>query len=157
MAKYDDASWHYGGDYPEDLHQENGATHIGMYMMWCIENNLVSDELLEDAETEIEKVKKREITGAEFLIDCCDGQLGDDDLTVLGNEFSRDYYNEDSEYAKKYNSYFSDYTQIFDEKAEEQDFAYETVYHIEDDFENYDLIKPIINQRFEEWKSYTEN
>ncbi|WP_262497415.1 DUF7832 domain-containing protein [Pedobacter caeni] len=30
MAKYDDASWHYGGDFPKDLPQINGATHIGM-------------------------------------------------------------------------------------------------------------------------------
>ena len=30
MAKYDDASWHYGGDFPDDLPEENGATHIGM-------------------------------------------------------------------------------------------------------------------------------
>jgi hypothetical protein len=39
MAKYDDASWHYGGDYPEDLPNENVATHIGMFLQWCIEND----------------------------------------------------------------------------------------------------------------------
>ena len=28
--KYDDASWHYGGDFPADLPQAAGATHIVM-------------------------------------------------------------------------------------------------------------------------------
>ncbi|WP_407405058.1 hypothetical protein [Chryseobacterium sp.] len=153
MAKYDDASWHTGGDYPEDLHEENAATHIGMYLMWCIENKLISEELIEHAPEQIQKVKNREITGAEFLIEYCDGQLDDDDLSDLGNLFSNDYYDEESLYAEKNNTYVDDYTQTFEKKAEEQDFAYETVYHIEDDFENYDLVQPIISQRFEGWKA----
>jgi len=32
MAKYDDASWHYGGEYPENISEENASTHIGMFL-----------------------------------------------------------------------------------------------------------------------------
>ena len=33
MAKYDDASWHWGAaDFPDDAPEENGATYIGMFM-----------------------------------------------------------------------------------------------------------------------------
>ena len=33
--KYDDASWHSGGDFPEGSPQEYGATHIALIMKWC--------------------------------------------------------------------------------------------------------------------------
>jgi len=33
-------------------------------------------------------------------------------------------------------------------------FEYETFYHIEDSFENYNLMKQMIQHRFEEWKIY---
>jgi hypothetical protein len=77
MAKYDDSSWHYGGDYPDDLPQENASTHIGMFLTWCIDNNLLSEEQLEDSEEDISAVKNRELTGAEFLINNCDEKLTD--------------------------------------------------------------------------------
>lgn len=63
MAKYDDASWHYGGDFPD----ENGATHIGMFITWCINNNLISDFQIEESLEDIEKVKQKELTGGRFF------------------------------------------------------------------------------------------
>jgi hypothetical protein len=53
MAKYDDASWHYGGDYPKNLPNENTAFHIGMFITWYIENDLMSDEQIDDNEDDI--------------------------------------------------------------------------------------------------------
>jgi hypothetical protein len=42
--KYDDSSWHYGGDvFPEDLPPEAGGTHIGMFLAWAIMNYLESE------------------------------------------------------------------------------------------------------------------
>lgn len=38
--KYDDASWHVGGDFPKELPPEAGATHIGMFAAWCMLNGL---------------------------------------------------------------------------------------------------------------------
>ena len=46
--KYDDASWHYGGDYPEGLPIENAFTHAGIFIAWCINHGLVSEEFIED-------------------------------------------------------------------------------------------------------------
>ena len=157
MAKYDDASWHYGGDYPKNLPIENGATHIGMFLTWCIDNNLVSEELFEDAEEEIQQVKDRITTGAQFLFEVCDGKFIDDDLNETGNGFAQDYYDEDSSFADEYGSYTDDYGSTFDQKAESNGFEYESFYHIEDTFDNYDLLKPIIDQRFNEWKKYKQN
>ena len=113
MAKYDDASWHYGGDYPKDLPVENAFTHIGMFLAWCIDNDLTSEELQEDAEEEINEVKSRKMTGGEFLRKVCDEKFTDDDLSEIGNEFATDYYEDDTAFSKEYKNYSDDYVEIF--------------------------------------------
>jgi hypothetical protein len=154
MSKYDDASWHYGGDFPEGLPSKNGATHTGMFLNWCIHNDLHSEEMKEDFKNEIESLKRREITGAEFLLEVCDGKFTEDNLNDLGNSFAKDYYVDETDFADKFSSFATDYINIFDSKAEESDYEYETFYHIEDTYENYDLMKLAIDHRFEEWKEY---
>lgn len=154
MTKYDDASWHYGGDFPAELSEKNGSTHTGMFLNWCINKNLISDELKEDCKNEIESVKRREITGADFVIDACDGKFSEHDLNDLGNAFAKDYYVDETDFGDKFSSFATDYINIFDSIAEESDFEYETFYHIEDTYENYDMMKQIIDHRFSEWKEY---
>lgn len=154
MTKYDDASWHYGGDFPEGIPEKNSATHTGMFLNWCINNDLVSEELKGDTEDEIEKLKRREITGADFVIDALDGKFSEYDLDDLGNAFAKDYYVDETDFGDKFSSFATDYINIFDSVAEESDFEYETFYHIEDTYENYDLMKQIIDHRFQEWKDY---
>lgn len=40
MTSIDKADWHNGsGEYPKDLPDENGGTHIGMYFAWIINNH----------------------------------------------------------------------------------------------------------------------
>ena len=154
MSKYDDASWHYGGDFPEGLPEKNGATHTGMFLNWCIHKDLISDELKEGANEEIKKLKRREITGAEFLIEVMDGKFSEYDLNAMGNAFAQDYYKDETDFGNRFSSFADDYVNLFDTKAEENDYEYETFYHIEDTYENYDLMKQIIDYRFDEWKEY---
>ncbi|MDR2862082.1 MAG: hypothetical protein LBV07_05995 [Syntrophobacterales bacterium] len=147
MAKYDDASWHYDGDYPEDLPAENASTHIGMFLAWCINNDLISEELQEDSEEEIDDVKSRKMTGGEFLRQVCDEKFSDYDLNETGNEFAEDYYEDETAFSENYKGYFDDYAEIFNTTG--HDF-----YKLPDSWENYDLITPRINQRFREWKEF---
>jgi hypothetical protein len=154
MTKYDDASWHYGGDYPENLPDENAAIHIGMFIAWNIENGFLSEKQKAESSEDIQKVQERKMTGGEFLINDLDGKFLDEDLCELGNDFANDYYNDDTKFAKKYSNYYNDFCETFDKKAEENGFEYETVYHVEDTWENYELIKNLIDKRFEEWKKY---
>lgn len=154
MTKYDDASWHYSGDFPEGLPEKNGATHTGMFLNWCVANDLISEELKEDSEDKIEKLTRREITGADFVIDALEGKFSEYDLNDLGNTFAKDYYVDETDFGDKFSSFATDYINIFDSVAEESDFEYETFYHIEDTYENYDLMKQVIDHRFVEWKEY---
>lgn len=149
MAKYDDASWHYEGDFPDNLPEINGATHIGMLLTWIIENALYSEEFEEDFSEEITDVKNKTLTGAACLMQCCEGKLSDYDLNDAGNEFIGAYYDENSTFSQEYASYLEDYTNLVNADA-----RYETLYHIEDSWDNYESIRPRIDQRFEEWQHF---
>jgi hypothetical protein len=134
--KYDDASWHYGGDYPKGLPPENGATHIGMFLAWIIEHGLEGELQREEAAKELAAVRKRKMTGAQFLLAVCDEKLTDDDLSDEGNRFTAAYF------AKKY---IDDYSRVFGDEVE-------SLYELADTWANYDRLRPLIDQRYEAFK-----
>ncbi len=154
MSKYDDASWHYGGDYSPDLPIENGATHIGFFITWCVDNNLISDFQLEESGEDIKRIELRQMTGREFLLNNCDEKFTDEDLNSQGNSFAEDYYSENSEFAKEYSSYLKDYDGIISYLQNKKGLAIESIYHVDDSWEIYEIIKAILDDRFIEWKHY---
>ena len=134
---YDKAKWHFRGEFPEELDVFQGYVHTGIYLTWIIENGLFdtnNDELLN---SEIAKVKKREITGAKFFEQNLDGVLMDDDLTELGNEFTYKYYEK--------GSFLEDYSRTLGTDLP-------TLYHIQNNWTNYDKFKPILDKRFRRWE-----
>lgn len=154
MPKYDDASWHYGGDFPAELPQENGATHIGFFVSWCIDNDLISDFQLEEAGEDVQRVKDRAITGRDFLLQYCDGKFTDEDLNDLGNAFAQDYYESESEFSKQYSSYLSNYNTAIEFLNKELEEPLKSIYHVEDIWEIYEGIKMMLDERFLQWKLY---
>ena len=76
MGSIDKIDWHSGGNFPDDLPPENGGTHIGMFLAWIINNDLIGEMHLEDSIEFINSVKNREKTGRDFLIEQCDGKFG---------------------------------------------------------------------------------
>lgn len=128
--------WHYGGDFPEDLPDENDGTHIGMYLAWIINNNLQGELHNEESSEALKDVRNRKITGRDFLIDQCDEKFWDEDLNEEGLAFTEFYYSE---------TYFDDYGEAL---ATDLD----SIYQIEDTWENYDKIAPIIDRRYHSWK-----
>jgi len=90
--KYDDASWHYGGDFPEDLPNEAGCTHIGMLLAWCHINDLAGELHLEDFHEDLEKIKNREVTPGRYLEIACDEKFTNEDLNEEGNNFCQFYF-----------------------------------------------------------------
>ncbi len=135
---YDRADWHHGGDYPPDLPPENGGTHIGMFLAWAINTNLENDLHREYAETSLNAVRNREMTGREFFEVECDEKFSDGDLNDEGNAFAIYYYES--------NLYITDY-----EEALAKDLP--SLYHIENTWDNYDKIAKLIDQRYEQWRN----
>lgn len=138
--KYDDASWHYEGDFPEDLPPSAGATHIGMFLAWLILNDRVSEELVEDAPEAVAALKSKAMTGARFLIEVLDEKLIDEDLDSQGNAFAVAYYrglDHDSRYIDDYFATFG-----VDEAA---------LYSVPDTWENYAKLSKQIDARYQRW------
>ena len=83
--KYDDASWHYGGDFPDDLPNEAGATHIGMYVAWCLLNQLGCELQFKEWPEEFKKLLSRTVTPGAWFLHTCDEKFTDEELSEEGN------------------------------------------------------------------------
>jgi hypothetical protein len=135
--KYDDASWHYGGDFPKDLPPENGATHIGFFLAWAFHRGFVGELHLEEDQDQLAAVLAREITGREFLLTCCDEKFTDEDLSEEGNAFAAAYYP-------------TQYLEDFDCLVLRSGFSSD--YHAPDTWEFFDRLAAILDRRFSQWK-----
>lgn len=114
MASIDRMDWHYGGDFPKNLPKENGGTHIGMFLTWIIDNDLIGEMPREDSEEAMQKVLNRQMTGRDFLIEECDEKFWAEDLNEDGLAFTQHYYESDI--------YIQDYSEIL---ASDLDSIYE--------------------------------
>jgi hypothetical protein len=140
--KYDCDEWHSSGDYPADLPPESAGTHIGMFLAWAIINGLAGEQHRQHSKRELDTVQARQMTGREFLRLCCDGSIADCDLNEEGNAFARHYY---GEYGKSMGEYFYDYAWV-------AGVARPSFYHVEDTWENYDLIAEVIDEVHAQWR-----
>jgi len=135
--KYDDASWHYGGDFPKDLPDEAGATHIGMYVAWALLSGFAGSIHAVEFPDDLASLRRRQITPGQFFLKHCDGKFTDEDLNDDGNEFTQAYY--------ATNSYLGDFADKFAADVP-------TLYHVADNWEIYDLLRPCLDERLAEWK-----
>ncbi|MFK0690602.1 hypothetical protein ACFX5Q_20705 [Mesorhizobium sp. IMUNJ 23033] len=140
--KYDDASWHSGGNFPKDLPDEAGATHIAMFVAWAVLNDLAGEMHTEEFPDERERLKARSLTPREWFLEVCDGKFTDDDLNDAGNLFAARYYDAaDTDPV----SYMADYSEAFPDG--------ETLYSVPDGWDTYSTIQPMIDRRYQAWLS----
>lgn len=131
---YDRADWHYGGNFPEELPAEAGATHIGMFLAWAIMRGMEGKFHQEECTESLAQVRARQMDGREYLIQECDEKFTSEDLNEEGNAFVEMYYEK----------YMTDYEAIFGKE-------YPTLYHVENNWKNFDRMAKILDQRFIEW------
>lgn len=139
--KYDDASWHYGGDFPPELPPQAGATHIAMFVAWAALNGLAGDYHTRDAAEDLALLRQRKITPTEWFIRVCDEKFIDEDLNTEGNTFAQAYYGDATGLHTASGSYLADYEAIFATAT--------TLYHVNDSWESFDAIAPVVSKRFE--------
>jgi len=140
---YDRIDWHSEGDFPEDLPPEGGGTHIGMFLAWCIINKLSGEFHDEESADALTAVRERRMTGRDFLQRMCDEKLWEEDLSVDGNSFAAAYYTGPG--GKGYGPYIDDYEAILAPQCP-------SLYHVEDNWTNFDLISARITQRYDSFK-----
>jgi hypothetical protein len=142
--KYDDASWHSGGDFPGDLPSEAAATHTGMFLAWALLSGKDGDLHSEGSPAPIEKLRTHSVTPGEYFLSECDGKFTDEDLNNEGNAFAADYY------ALETGQFLRDYEATLGAELP-------TLYHIADSWQNFDKLKPILDRRFQNWRSARHN
>ena len=139
-TKFDDASWHYGGDFPDDLPDEAGGTHSGMFLTWALLSGLGGDIHVVEFRDEFEQLQSRQLTPGAFFMTACDGKLTVEDFNAEGSAFATDYY--DGQFVQDY--------------AETVGDDLPNLYHVADSWETFERLKPVLDQRLEEWKAKRE-
>jgi hypothetical protein len=133
---YDRVDWHYKGDYPSDLPPQYGGTHIVISFAWLVNQQLESEQLSIAHSAELDAIRARTLSGREFLARLRDGELTDGDINDTGNAFTQSYYDSDI--------YFQDYAEVLVGELP-------SLYHVDDSWENYDIMAQRINERFAAW------
>lgn len=135
----DRMDWHAETVEEFGLPYEHAGTHIGIFLAWIIHNDLHGELHREESASAIVKVQQRQITGRMFLSMECDEKFWDEDLNEYGLAFTQFYYaGEDYLYYK-----------VYEDVLEK---ALPSIYHVEDTWENYDLIAPHLTEAFRRWK-----
>lgn len=119
--KYDDASWHAGGDFPEDSPEQYGGTHIALFLRWCFIRGWASDLHLQGEREDTRRVIDGTLSATEYLFKYCDGQLTELDLNEEGNAFAAQYYGDDGLYLEDYAEHFSELMYVAPESAHDFD------------------------------------
>jgi hypothetical protein len=137
--KYDDASWHYGGDFPADLSKEAGGTHAGMFVAWALLSGLGGDLHTSECPEDLEALQSRTITPGAWYLRFCDGKFTDEDLSEEGNSFGTSYFKFEGD------GFLTDYAGAVPDHLP-------SVYHMPDTWETFDLLKPVFDRRYEIWR-----
>ncbi len=140
IVKYDDASWHYGGDFPEDLPDEAGGTHIAMFVAWALLTDLGGSLHSEDFPDDLAALRARQMTPGEYFFTACDGKFTDEDLNRRGNAFATFYFDDDDR------GYLADYDDTLGGDVP-------TLYHVPDSWETFDRIRTVLDERFKAWRN----
>lgn len=133
--KYDDASWHYGGDFPKNSPIEFGGTHIALFLKWCFSRDFAGEIHRTDSRRQIDAVIAGELTATEFFFSFCDGKFTDDDLNSEGNAFAETYFGG--------GDYFDDYAALFTDE----------VYEIGEEGHDFQRLAELLDQRYAEFKA----
>ncbi|EIE1275322.1 hypothetical protein C4G66_RS25190 [Vibrio parahaemolyticus] len=138
--KYDDASWHYNGDFPENISKEAASTHIAMFVIWCLLNGLTGEIYTDEIPEQLEKLKNRIQTPGQWFIENCDEKFTNEVLNEVGNKFATIFYaSDDAEYLNIY------------EKVLGENLG--SLYSVPDNWESYDKLAPYIDIKFKQWSS----
>ncbi len=115
--KYDDASWHSGGEFPEGSPEEYGGTHIALFLRWCFAKGWAGELHLQEEPGDTDRVGQGTLRATDFFYKYCDGKLTNEDLNAEGNAFAEQYYGRDGLYLDDYAQHFSQLMYVAPEEA----------------------------------------
>lgn len=141
--KYDDAEYLFL-NFETERDNDDAGTHMGMYLAWALLRGLGGEHLSgPDAGGHMQRLKAREITGADVLWDRCDGKLTDDDFSATGNAFTAAYY-------EKF--FTRDYERVFQRDFADTGHAIDDFCSVPDTWANFERMAAVLDQRFAQWQ-----
>ena len=96
--KYEDASWHYGGDFPRGQPDEHSGTHIALFLKRCFIKGWAGTLHLDEEPEAVKAAVDGRLSATDFFFKYCDGKLVDEMLNLAGNTFAERYYGDDGLY-----------------------------------------------------------
>ena len=123
----DDISEHMGADVP----LEKAAVPLGVFFSWCANLQLIHPDFSALHETEVLRLRMRELTPGEFFIRATGGRISTDQLNERGRLFAEAFY--------------PDYPRAY---AESLALSAEHLFDAEDSWDTYDRVAPWLTQRY---------
>ena len=153
---YDKAEWQWNTAYEsfcekfgkiatEDLEPNQEETiwqyashHITLFMTWIVLHDFANEWHYKDNSDKVKQLKNREISGYEYLSECCDNQMSRDDLSDDILDFVDAYYDTD---------YLDDYADFMDNVVKKELFQTEFAW------DDYDMFEGILNTAYQKFKN----
>ena len=110
-----------------------------MFVAWALLAGLAGKIHAEDCPQHLEALQSRSMTPGQFFLETCDGKFTDEDLNDEGNAFAQAYFDFEQ------GQYLADYDRVLAHGLPSQ-------YHVEDTWENFDRLRPLLSKRFHEWR-----
>jgi predicted DNA-binding WGR domain protein len=139
---FDNASWHYGGDFPCELDSHQAYIHTGFFIGWLLRKKLFTSEFQKDNIEGISKFLRKDITAPEFYKVYMDGKFMSYELNDQGIAFTIYYF--DTDFSKS--MYLDDLIAILCKNIS-------SIYYIKDNWQNFEIIADLINQRYQDWSN----
>ncbi len=137
VLEYDLWRWHVEGAFPENQPPEQGYVHIGVFLAWLIDHDMLDADWVESSGVDEAVAAVRSRDGSPCALrDRTDGRLAGEMLTVEGRAFTGAYY------APEY-GYPRDWRRAFGRRADR--------YDVPDGWPTYDVMAPLIDRRYRAW------
>ena len=156
VMEMDDADWHLETIQEKNLpvNEINAYNHMAIYLRWCMEHDLMSEEFLAEYRKVVEKIKAdpASVDLRAFIRDELDGQLVGPMFNKIGRAFASYYYGEpDSPY---FPSDIDDYAinAIGQERNYSDEIQDEAYLFIPFDEDYYQAMAEVIEERFTNWQ-----
>ena len=136
---YDKAKYHHETVMDYGLDSAQTEVHTAFFLGWLLDNDLTSEDFNHESRDLVARYRSREIDAIKVYEwwDCC---LVDDMLNDTGNAFAQYYF--DFEHGQ----YLADYHELLVGDLPSE-------FHVHYSWENYQVIRKRIDERFEEWKA----
>ncbi|MEH0155650.1 hypothetical protein V6R21_15995 [Limibacter armeniacum] len=135
----DDAKQYFLKEFASsEIHLDQAYLHIGVYLGWIIENSLYSEDFEDEFGVQIFRFKNRDLSCV-IVGELWDGIISSDQFSMPeGNAFTTYYYES--------GMYMKDFHQTLGGDNEE------SIFKVQDNWENFEKVQSIINERYAYWK-----